>query len=157
MIQPDSPKFLAQDVEARHSDPIPPTKANPQVCSPLTKAHICVLLAIAARGDQGILEATLIQYALLNISEAIDVKETIDQFEKAKWISTEWEVLIGDSNALKTRRCKISEVGRHAAVLAEVILPPPQPVADRRAKLEDAENQPSAQCLGECDESLSSD
>jgi len=24
MIQPDSPKFLAQDVEAQHSDPIPP-------------------------------------------------------------------------------------------------------------------------------------
>ena len=123
----------------------------------LTKAHVCVLLAIAAREDQGILEATLIQYAIEYISEAIDVSEAIDQFEKAKWISTEWEVLIGENNALKTRHCKISEVGRHAAVLAEVILPPPQTVPDCRAKLEDAENQPSAQCLGECDESPSWD
>ena len=122
-----------------------------------TKAHVCVLLAIAAREDQGILEATLIQYAIEYISEAVDVSEMVDQFEKAGWISMEWEVLIGKNNALKTRRCKISEVGRHATVLAEAILPPPLPVADRRAKLEDAENQPSAQCLGECDESLSSD
>ena len=114
-----------------------------------TKDYICILLAIALREDEGILEATIIQYALLNLSEAVDVSEMVDQFEQAGWISTDWEVLIGDSKSLKTRRCKISEAGKQVTVGL--------PVTGRRSRFEDAENQSSAQSLGECDELLSLD
>ena len=128
MIQPDSAKFLAQDVEARHSGPIPLTEAQlepeqDETLTQLNRAYICLLLAIVFRGDEGILEATIAQYALLNISESIDVTEAIDQFERAGWISTDWEVLMGESKSLKTRRCKISEAGRQAAEVAEDIFP----------------------------------
>ena len=115
----------------------------------LNKAYIRILLAIAIREDEGILEATLIQYALLNLSEAVDVSDMVDEFEKAGWISTGWEVLIGDSKSLKTRHCKITEAGKQVAVS--------RPVTGRHSRFEDAENQSSAQSLGECDELLSLD
>ena len=115
----------------------------------LTKDYICILLAIALREDKGILEETLIQYAIEYIPEAIDVSEIVDQFEKAGWISMDWEVLVGDKNAIKTRHCKITETGKQMAAGL--------PVTDRRSKFEDAASQPSAQSLGEYDELLSLD
>lgn len=92
----------------------------------LTQAQTCVLLAIAVRPSEGILEASLEQYALECISEPIDVGETIDQFECDGWIETSWEVLTGERKSLKTRRCKISEVGREVAGNPKFTLSPTQ-------------------------------